>query len=127
MSEEEEMGEDIEESDRMEEGFSEHKSEEEEKEEQQVEVNPEAEESRTAVAGDSESSAPESDGALITRDRGSFVLESDNVDKSDEGSSSTMHEAVEVHEVEDATAPSFVSFHRFGVGERDDFSKHRKT
>nr|XP_028571004.1 coiled-coil domain-containing protein 180 isoform X2 [Podarcis muralis] len=95
MNEEEEMGEDIEESDRIEEGFPENKSEEEENEEQQVEVNPEAEESRITVAGDSESSAPESDGALIPRE-GSFILESDNVEKSDEGSSSTTQEAVEV-------------------------------
>ncbi|XP_060126628.1 coiled-coil domain-containing protein 180 isoform X2 [Zootoca vivipara] len=110
--EEEEMGEDVEESEGMEEGFSENKEEQEEEEEQQVEVNPEAEESQTAVVGDSESSAPESDGATIPRDRGSFVLESDNVEKSDERSSSTIQEAVEVRDVEDATAPASVRFSR---------------
>ncbi|KAF7241106.1 hypothetical protein EYD10_12334 [Varanus komodoensis] len=82
-----------------------HEEETEHPEEEEEEKVEEENAGESEKLGKTESSAPDSDGLGIPEGRASFFLESDDVEKSEDGSI-PMQEGRDIHEAEDATEPA---------------------
>ncbi|XP_044295726.1 coiled-coil domain-containing protein 180 isoform X2 [Varanus komodoensis] len=85
-----------------------HEEETEHPEEEEEEKVEEENAGESEKLGKTESSAPDSDGLGIPEGRASFFLESDDVEKSEDGSI-PMQEGRDIHEAEDATEPALVT------------------